>query len=105
MVRHTTENLDECSKKIWFKLSRRASLKILVLRNPVLALRTPKGCVYPRLRTTGLAVRLASGASRTALSSGRPVIGGSGGAQRCDEVNVEKSGESGEEHLCTEARR
>ena len=48
---------------------------------------------------------LASGASRTALLSGRPVIGGSGCAQRCDAVNVVKSGESGEEHLCAEARR
>jgi len=40
-----------------------------------------------------------------ALLSGRPVIGGSGGAQRCDAVNVVKSGERGEEHLCAEARR
>ena len=48
---------------------------------------------------------LASGASRAALSSARPVIGGNGGAQRCDAVNVVKSGESGEEHLCAEARR
>ena len=32
------------------------------------------------------------------------MIGGSGGAQRCDAVNVAKSGESGEEHLCAEAR-
>jgi len=30
------------------------------------------------------------------------VIGGSGGAQRCDAVNNVKSGE---EHLCVEARR
>jgi len=44
-------------------------------------------------------------ANRTALLSGRPVIGGSGGAQRCDAVNIVKSGESGEEHLCAEARR
>jgi len=43
--------------------------------------------------------------SRTALLLGRPVIGGSGGAQWCDAVNVVKSGESGEEHLCPEARR
>jgi len=50
-------------------------------------------------------VWLASGASRTALSSGRPVIGGIGGAQRCDAVNVLQSGESGDEHLCAEARR
>jgi len=42
--------------------------------------------------------------SRTALLSGHPVIGGSGGAQRCDAVNVVKNGESGEEHLCAEAR-
>jgi len=48
---------------------------------------------------------LASPASRTALLSGRPVIGRSGGAQRCDAVNVVKSGESAEEHLCAEARR
>jgi len=48
---------------------------------------------------------LASEASRTALSSGRPVIGESGGAQRCDAVYLEKSGKSGEEHLCAEARR
>jgi len=34
-------------------------------------------------------------------SLGRHVIGGSGGAQR----SVVKSGESGEEHLCAEARR
>ena len=40
-----------------------------------------------------------------ALLSGRPVIGGSGGAQRCNAVNIVKSGESGEEHLCAEARR
>jgi len=33
------------------------------------------------------------------------VIGGSGGAQRCDAVNVMKSGGSGEEHLWAEARR
>ena len=44
-------------------------------------------------------------ANRTALLSGSPVIGGSGGAQRCDAVNIVKSGESGEEHLCAEARR
>jgi len=43
--------------------------------------------------------------SRAALWSARPVIGGSGGAQRCDAVNAVKSGESGEENLCTEARR
>ena len=33
------------------------------------------------------------------------MIGGSGGAQRWDAVNVVKSGESGEEHLYAEARR
>jgi len=47
-------------------------------------------------------VRLASGASSTALSPGRTVIGGSCGAQRCDTFNIEKSGE---EHLCAEACR
>jgi len=31
------------------------------------------------------------------------VIGRSGGAQQCDLVNIVKSGESGEEHLCAEA--
>jgi len=41
----------------------------------------------------------------TALSSERPVIGGSGGAQRSDAVNVVKSSESGEENLCAEVRR
>jgi len=35
-----------------FKFSGRVSLKILVLRTPVVVLRTPKGYVYPRLRTT-----------------------------------------------------
>ena len=33
------------------------------------------------------------------------MISGSGGAQRCDAVNVVKCGESGEERLCAEARR
>jgi len=33
------------------------------------------------------------------------MIGGSSGAQRCDAVNVVKSGEIGKEHLCAEARR
>ena len=57
---------------------------------------------HPNAKTKCLAVRLASGASRTALSSWRTVtvIGGSSGAQRCDMVVVEKSGE---EHLCAEA--
>jgi len=32
------------------------------------------------------------------------VTGRNGGAQRCDAVNVVMSGESGEEHLCAEAR-
>jgi len=45
------------------------------------------GSVYPYGT-----VWLASGASRTALSSGRTVIGESSGAQRCDTVVVEKSG-------------
>jgi len=39
------------------------------------------------------------------LWSARPVIGGSGGAQRCDADNVMNSGEIGEEHLCAEERR
>jgi len=42
---------------------------------------------------------------RTALLSGRPVIGRTGGAQRCDAVNIVKSCESSEEHLCAEALR
>ena len=33
------------------------------------------------------------------------MIGGSDGVQRCDAVNVVKSGERGEEHFCAEARR
>jgi len=33
------------------------------------------------------------------------VVGGSGGAQRCNADNFVKSGENGEEHLCAEARR
>ena len=33
------------------------------------------------------------------------MIGGSSGVQWCDVVNVVKSGESGEEHHCAEARR
>ena len=33
------------------------------------------------------------------------MIGGSSDAQRCDAVNVVKSRESGEEHLCVEAHR
>ena len=54
MVRHTTENHDECSIKSGLNFQSVYPWRLWCFVPPDLTPRTPKWYVYPRLRTTGL---------------------------------------------------